>query len=229
MGEAALHRLRATGNAAKAAEMARYHKADRPYLGVSNPEIDRIVTSLKDSLDSAGRLAVARNLWDSNVHEARVAAAKLLTQARVRPDDTAWWQEVQRWVPMFDAWAIADHACAAGNRRLLADPSRIETVQTWVQDPSFWVRRAAFVITLPWTKQRHPSREDLEIREKVLGWAADMVGDREWFIQKAIAWWLRDLSKRDPERVITFLNKTGDQLKPFARKEAARLLPQNQS
>lgn len=221
----ALDRLRAAGNPEKAAEMAHYHKVDRPYLGVSVPQIDDVVKDLKDALDSDGRVQTARVLWDSNVHEARVAAAKLLTQARVRPDDASWWEEVQRWVPMFDGWAVADHASGAINRRLLADPSRLDVVETWVTDPSFWVRRAVFVITLPWTKQRYPSDRDHENRERVLGWAAGMAADPEWFIQKAIAWWLRDLSKRDPARVITFLQAHGAAMKPFARKEAARLIP----
>jgi 3-methyladenine DNA glycosylase AlkD len=51
-----------------------------------------------------------------------------------------------------------------------------------------------------------------------------MADDRDWFIQKAIAWWLRDLSKHDPARTRTFLAAHGDRLKPFARTEAARLL-----
>ncbi|MDG1431462.1 MAG: DNA alkylation repair protein, partial [Paracoccaceae bacterium] len=45
-----------------------------------------------------------------------------------------------------------------------------------------------------------------------------------WFIQKAVAWWLRDLSKRDPERVVEFLDHHGEQMKPFARKEASKYL-----
>jgi len=87
-----------------------------------------------------------------------------------------------------------------------------------------WTRRAALVITLPWTKQNHPKPEELEIREKVLGWAAGYVDDTEWFIQKAIAWWLRELSKHDPDRTRAFLDTYGEKLKPFARKEAARKL-----
>ena len=35
-------------------------------------------------------VALAAGLWDSDIHEARVAAAKLLTQARIRPDDAVW-------------------------------------------------------------------------------------------------------------------------------------------
>ena len=87
-----------------------------------------------------------------------------------------------------------------------------------------WTRRAALVITLPWTKQNNPKPADLEIRDRVLGWAAAYVPDRDWFIQKAIAWWLRELSKHDAPRVRSFLDRHGAAMKPFARKEAAKYL-----
>jgi 3-methyladenine DNA glycosylase AlkD len=48
--------------------------------------------------------------------------------------------------------------------------------------------------------------------------------DPEWFIQKAVAWWVRELSKKDPERAQTFLQAQGARLKPWARKEAGRHL-----
>ena len=38
--EAAIAELEAAVQPGKAAEMAAYHKADRPYLGVANPDID---------------------------------------------------------------------------------------------------------------------------------------------------------------------------------------------
>jgi 3-methyladenine DNA glycosylase AlkD len=87
-----------------------------------------------------------------------------------------------------------------------------------------WTRRAALVMTLPWTRFVHPKPADVAIRERVLGWAAGYVPDRDWFIQNAIAWWLRDLSKRDPDRVRRFLEEHGAAMKPFAAKEAARYL-----
>jgi hypothetical protein len=40
-----------------------------------------------------------------------------------------------------------------------------------------WTRRAALVITLPWTRQNHPKAADLAIRDRVLGWAASYVDD----------------------------------------------------
>jgi 3-methyladenine DNA glycosylase AlkD len=221
--ETALAQLAALADPGRAAEATAYHKAPRRYLGVAVPVLTGLAQEWRAALPLADRVALAAALWDSDIHEARVAAAKLLTQARIRPDDAVW-ALVLSWVPQFDAWAVADHACDAIERRLLADPARIDTVATWVGHPNMWTRRAALVSTLPWTKQNHPTAGDLAIRDRVLGWAAAMADDRDWFIQKAIAWWLRDLSKHDPDRVRAFLDAHGARLKPFARTEAARLM-----
>jgi len=64
----------------------------------------------------------------------------------------------------------------------------------------------------------------LQTRDRVLGWAAGYTPDHAWFIQKAIGWWLRDLSKHDPDRVYAFCEKHADEMKPFAVKEARKHL-----
>lgn len=221
--EGALADLRASAEAGRDAEMARYHKAERPYLGVPNPAINDLTKSWRRALSVGARVALADGLWQTNIHEARVAAAKLLTQARLRPDDAAW-QLIISWVPDFDAWAIADHACTAAQKRLVADPTRLDTVETWTMSDHMWTRRAALVSTLPWTKLRNPKPAQVEQRARILGWAAGYVDDPEWFIQKAVAWWLRDLSKHAPDLTETFLTTYGDRMKPFARREAAKYL-----
>ena len=215
--------LQALSDAGKAEQMAVYHKTPRVYLGVENPKLDDLVAEWRAGRDLAGRLALARDLWSSDIHEARIAAAKLLTQARIRPDDAAW-SLIATWAPDFDGWAIADHAMIAGQKRLVADPARLDQVEGWLDHPNMWTRRAALVGTLPWAKMNNPKPADLSARERVLDWAARLADDRDTFIQKAIAWWLRDLSKRDAPRVRAFLADHGARMKPFARKEAARLV-----
>ncbi|WP_298292705.1 DNA alkylation repair protein [uncultured Litoreibacter sp.] len=221
---AAIAELEALGDAAKAAEMAAYHKVDRRYLGVANPALDQLSKTWRPLMDVEERVALSAALWDTNTHEARVLAAKLLTQARLRPSDQSAWALITSWVPDFDAWAVADHACMAGQKRLVWDPSRVDEIEAWHRSDHMWTRRAALVITLPWTKQNHPKPQELEIRDRVLGWATTYVDDPEWFIQKAVAWWLRELSKHDPDRTRAFLDAHGDKMKPFAAKEAARKL-----
>jgi 3-methyladenine DNA glycosylase AlkD len=207
----------------KAAQSATYHKAPRPYLGVANPIINDLTKEWRTKMDVEQRVDLADALWETDIYEARIAAAKLLTQARIKDDDDVWGL-IASWVDDFDSWAIADHACMAGQKRLVVDPARIDHVEEWVKSEHMWTRRAALVITLPWTKMNNPKPLDLEIRERVLGWAALMVPDRAWFIQKAIAWWLRELSKHDSHAVSAFLDEHGAAMKPFAAKEAAKLL-----
>lgn len=207
----------------RATQMAAYHKVDRPYLGVANPILNDLTKSWRQQLDIDARVALSDRLWKTNIHEARLAAAKLLTQARIRPD-RAVWDLLRSWLPDFDAWAVADHASMAMQKRLWADPARLDQVETWTTSDHMWTRRAALVATLPWTKQNHPKPDDLDRRDRILGWAASYVADRDWFIQKAVAWWLRDLSKHDPDRVRSFLDAYGNQMKPFAQKEAGKYL-----
>ena len=219
-----LSALTALADPTRAEGMREYHKVDREYLGLTNPQINDLTKQWREDLSVEDRVTIADGLWRTNIYEARVAAAKMLTQARMRDGDEAAWQLIATWYRDFDSWAIADHACAAGAKRLVADPTRIERVEGWTRSEHMWTRRAALVITLPWTKMNNPKPADLEVRERVLGWAATYASDPQWFVQKAIAWWLRDLGKHDPERVHTFIAAHGDTMKPFARKEAVRLL-----
>ena len=207
----------------KAEGMAAYHKVARRYLGVSNPQIDDLVQTWRAERDLDDRLRLANDLWASDIHEARIAAAKLLTQSRIRPDDDAW-RLIQSWVPEFDGWAIADAVMTAGQKRLVADPSRLDQVESWLDQPNMWMRRAALVGTLPWAKMNNPKPDELQQRERILGWAASLADQKDWFIQKAIATWLRDLSKRNAPRVQAFIDQNGDRMRSFARKEALRLV-----
>lgn len=218
-----LEQLRDLKNAERAAGMASYHKVKREYLGLTNPQVNDLTKQWRQDMSVDQRVEVAAGLWQTDIYEARLAATKMLTQARIRPDDAVW-QLLQSWVPDFDSWALADHACAAIQKRLVADPSRLDQVEAWTTSESLWTRRAALVATLPWTKQNHPKPDELASRDRILGWAASYAPVQKQFIQKSIAWWLRELSKHDEQRVRDFLEQHGEHMKPFARKEAAKYL-----
>lgn len=221
--ETAIKMMRAHSEPGRAEGMATYHKATRIYLGVPNPALNDLTRDWRLDMTLDQRVTLASALWESDIHEARIAAGKLLTQARIKPDDQVW-ALLQSWVPQFDAWAVADHASSAIARRLHADPTRLSEVELWTKSDHMWTRRAALVSTLWLTKLTHPSERDLQARDRVLGWAASYVPDQQWFIQKSIAWWLRDLSKHDPDRVVAFLKAHGEGMRSFARKEARRYL-----
>ena len=215
----AMETLRSMADAEKAATDAAYHKVEREYLGIPVPQITDIVTFWRLGLDLEGRVALAAELWNTDIHDARIAAAKLLTQARIA-DDGAVWDLILAWLPQLDGWAIADAVAAAGQKRLVADPSRLDQMEDWITSPSHWTRRAALGFTAPWTKLNHPKEADLAIRDRLMGWCRSLAVDHDWFVQKQLAGWIRDLSRHDAQRAREFLSENGAVMKPWALKEA---------
>jgi 3-methyladenine DNA glycosylase AlkD len=208
--------LLAAGSAPRAAQEKRYQKSVWRHWGVPLPAMDAALRGLGKSLDGGERLELAVRLWREPVWDLKIVAARLLRAKQVPPDD-ALWRFVTDRVGDLDGWAVADNLADVAARCLIADERRLDDVESFVASPHLWTRRAALVFTLPWTRgERDP--------ERMLGWAAQLVPDREWFIQKAIGWWLRELSKRNAERAQRFLAEHGAGMKAFARKEAAKYL-----
>ncbi|WP_019955738.1 DNA alkylation repair protein [Yoonia vestfoldensis] len=209
---------------AKAAEMARHHKVERTYLGVSTPAINAIVKDWRDALDLEARLGLAAELWASDVHEGRIAAAKLLTQARIRPDDAGAWDMIVAWVPQCDGPAIAEQVAIAGQKRLVADPARFDALEPWVAADHLWTKAAVLAFTLPWTKQNNPKAAHLALRDRALDWAGQLAGDPHKVIQTALVDWLASLAKHDPATAQAFVDRNGAALKPYALKSARHRL-----
>ncbi|MGZ3216751.1 DNA alkylation repair protein [Paracoccus sp. T5] len=194
-----LDQLRALGEPERAARLAARHKTGRETLGVTPADLDAAVAGWREALDVEGRLALARALWDSDIHEARLAAARLLVQARMRPDAGAW-QAILDWAPQIDGAEIADAVMAAASRRLLADPSRLDQIEPWLDSNNPWLRRSLMIATLRWAKMNHPKPVDLEHRERILDWAHRLAFDRNGAVRQAVETWLRDLGRHDAAR-----------------------------
>lgn len=221
----AIAELKQTADVAKAGKMNVHHKVNRDYWGVGNAALEETAKGWRQSLELDDRLQLATDLWNTNVHEARIAAAKLLTQARIRPDDSGAWELIKSWTPEVDGEAICDAVCDAGQRRLAWNSARLDDVEGWTNSTHVWTRRAALVITAPWTKQRDVKPAEAEQRERILGWIDSYIGDEDPIIMKAMSTWLRELSRKDPARVSEFLETRADKMKPFYRKDAMRHLP----
>lgn len=215
--EILLSRLRGEGKADDALRMAQYHKIPRIYLGVRVPAITELARHCRQQQDGDELLECCRELWRTDIHEARILVGKLLGVRKLAETKDVW-AFISSVKEDFDAWAIADHLHDGAQQCLLADPARLDELETdWLTHHNFWVRRAALVYTLYFAKKGQDP-------ERPLSWAAALVDDQQWFIQKAIGWWLRELSKHNPQRVRGFLRSYGSRMKPFARREASKYL-----
>lgn len=216
MMESFLQELQKLRNESRAERDKRYHKSAREHWGVSVPECAQLARALTQGFDEKKLFLLAHSLWETDLFDAMVCAAKILMLSRIKLSELLW-ATILQFLKKVDGWALEDHLANVAGKCILANESLLNQIEEWTKHPNFWMRRAALVYTLPFAK---PGKNP----ERMLGWAASYASDPEWFIQKAIGWWLRDLGKHNPERVLLFLNTHGDKLKAVAKKEATRKL-----
>ena len=211
-----LQALRALGGRERAEQEKRYQKSRWEHWGVPLPGMDVAIKETLGDLTQDEALSLCRRLWREPVWDLKIVAGRILARKTIEPDVKVW-AFVTQGLADLDGWAVADNLAMAGSRCLVAEPGRLDAVEAWTHSPHLWTRRTALVFTLPWTKEKRDP-------ERMLGWAARLAEDRQWFIQKAVGWWLRELSKRDPERVRRFLAEHGGKLTGVARREATKYL-----
>jgi 3-methyladenine DNA glycosylase AlkD len=217
---ALIARLQALGNSTRAEKEKDYQKSSWEHWGVALPKMDLAIRDIPKDLSPRKLLSLSARLWREPVWDLKIVAARIVARDAM-PATEQLWKFVRARVPDLDGWAVADNLASVGSRCLLADPRRLDDVEFWITSQHLWTRRAALVFTLRWTRNdRDP--------ERMLRWASTLADDPEWFIQKAIGWWLRELSKRNPKRVQQFLREHS-QLKSFARREASKYLDKKPS
>jgi 3-methyladenine DNA glycosylase AlkD len=208
--------LRAFGSPERAAQEKRYQKSRWDHWGVPLPSMDVAIKATLGDLSQEQALDLCRRLWREPVWDLKIVAGRILARKSIGPDAAVWGFVTER-MPDLDGWAVADNLASVASRCLIEDSGRLDVVETWIENPHLWTRRAGLVFTLPWAKEKRDP-------ERMLGWAARLAEDREWFIQKAIGWWLRELSKRDPNRVRRFLTDHDGKLRGVAKREATKYL-----
>ena len=206
----------ASADPARAERDRKYHKSTRQHWGITMPQLDHVVKQHAGHLPAERLLRLASELWHSGVYDLMTAAARILGRRETGASPELW-RTLDGWLQDVDGWALEDALAPAAWKCLLHDAALLDDLERWTTHPDKWRRRAALIYTLPLAK---PGRDP----ERVLGWAAACADDPEWFIQKAIGWWLRELSRHDGPRVVRFLESHWLQLKGVARREASRRL-----
>lgn len=92
--------------------------------------------------------------------------------------------------------------------------SRKPYVEKWIESNNMWLQRSAIIFQLKYKK---------EVDTDLLTYAIQsMLGSREFFINKAIGWSLRQYGKFNPNWVVNFTNN--NELSNLSRREALRLI-----
>ncbi|NRA91436.1 MAG: DNA alkylation repair protein, partial [Psychroserpens sp.] len=91
---------------------------------------------------------------------------------------------------------------------------RASFCEKWLNSGHMWLQRCAILFQL-----KYKDQADTELLSHMI---ESLLGSKEFFINKAIGWMLREYSKTNPKWVLNYASKTD--LSPLSRKEAIRLI-----
>lgn len=113
-------------------------------------------------------------------------------------------------------WDTVDYISAhlIGGYFMQYPDQRGRYVEKWLGSGHLWLQRSALLFQLNYKKDL-----DTELLSHTI---VRLLGSKEFFINKAIGWILRQYGKTNPEWVLAFVRET--QLANLSRKEALRLI-----
>ena len=192
----------------------KFHGVDAAAIRAATAEF---VRAHKDALDHDGVVGVVDTLFGSGWFDLRSAGLDVLDRRRtlLGEGDAAWLIGLVR---AGACWAHVDWlATRIVPEALPGKPARL--LKSWARDDDFWVRRTALLAQLGELRR---GGGDFPLFEAL---AVPMLGEKEFFIRKAIGWVLRETSKRRPELVADFVARHGAAMSGLTYREATRRLP----
>lgn len=210
--------LQAHADPAAAVPMAAYMRNKFPYLGIKSQLLSKLEREFTDEhgFPSQEDLApILRELWSLPEREYQYAALMLLgnSEKKLPPKfiDTietlltikSWWDTVD---------SIASNA--VGTHFMRFPEVRDSTLGSWRKSNDFWLRRTCLLFQL-----KYKTNTDFELLKTII---QENLDSKEFFINKAIGWALRQYSRIDPEAVCTFVAETP--LAPLSAREALKWL-----
>ena len=206
--------LRAAADPARAPAMQAYMKSEQPFLGVPSQGLRRVCRDALAAAPPADWRAAVLDLWrGAGYREERYAALWLLRRHAAEADlalveeiavTGAWWDHVD---------SVA-HVAGELLRRDRTTVSR--AMRAWAHDPDRWKRRVAIICQL--------GRRDETDRALLADCIEPSLGERDFFLRKAVGWALREYSKTDPDWVRRYVLEHEARLSPLSRREALRRL-----
>jgi 3-methyladenine DNA glycosylase AlkD len=214
--------LRAVGDPDRAIQEKAYLKSGLDFFGESVWEIRRVAKSFVGGakpLEREGLTRLVEALWAEPIFERRMASVVLLElhPKLLGPADLPL---IERLLRESLTWALVDALATDVVGGILArSPDEVTPVlDRWATDPDFWIRRASLLAEL------QPVRKGGDLGP-FLRRADAMLDEKEFFIRKAIGWVLREVGKRRPAEVVTWLAPRTHRASGVTMREAVKYLP----
>ena len=163
--------------------MARFGIVSDTAFGIPIPHIRTLAKELKKERN---RHELALELWEKNIHEAKLLAPMI--------DDAMLVTEIQMdyWVNDFYSWDICDQCCSNLFDKI---PFCDKKIRDWTKSEKEFVRRAGFVLMA--TSAVHDKKANDERFLSYLPIIEKYSTDERNFVRKAVNWALRQIGKRN--------------------------------
>lgn len=205
-------------NPAQAAPMKKYMRDQFEYLGIKTPQN---VALQKEFFAEHGYPALSdldtilRDLWSLPEREFQYVAVGLL--GRFNKEIPAKFIKTIEYLIVTKSWWDTVDSIAGGTVGVHFQrfpDVREKYLAKWRASEDFWLRRTAILFQLNYKKQT-----DFDLLCEII---RENLDSKEFFINKAIGWSLRQYARTDPKAVTKFVKSTA--LHPLSRREAMKHL-----
>ncbi|WML24414.1 DNA alkylation repair protein [Neobacillus sp. OS1-33] len=205
-------------NEANAESMKKYMKDHFPFLGIKKPQRSELEKKffqetglLKDSFNHE----FIQELWAKEEREYQYTALVYMEKSlkKLEKADLPFMEELiktKSWWDTVDAIAPKPVGTIAEKFPEVVSG----TIDVWAISENLWLRRAALLFQL-----KYKGKTNEEVLYHYIKQNAD---SKEFFIQKAIGWALREFSKTNPASVKTFIE--GTRLASLSVREGSKYL-----
>jgi len=198
--------------------MAKYMKNQFPYLGIKTPKRKQL---FKDFIKEFGLPELSElkqitlELWELPEREFQYTALGILRKYTKRWDEyfidileqliitKSWWDSVDG----IASWLVGEHF-----KRF--PQHRDEYIGKWMRSGNMWLQRTCILFQLSYKE-----KTDVMLLGGII---MSLNTSKEFFIQKAIGWALREYSKTDADAVINFVEN--NELASLSKREAYKWL-----
>lgn len=206
--------LHALANPERASAMRAYMRDQFDFLGVPTPERRAALRTLFRQLKASPEqlIVLANKLWELPQREYQYAALDMLgmhsKELRITDIPALFALALRKsW------WDTVDAIAALIGDILRGSHDHMDEALT---HENFWIRRIALLHQLGWRGNTDSAR--------LYSYCLALAHEKEFFIQKAIGWALRDYARHAPEEVRVFTQKHKDKLSALSYREANKHL-----
>lgn len=201
----------------KAKKQEAYLRNQFKFLGLSTPvrrDLSKIFLKEKAEEKIIDWQLVDR-LWSEEEREFQYLACDYLRKMKkyLKPTDLP---QIYQLATTKSWWETVDSLDELVGTLLLSGKIKSQDILNWSIDENFWIRRIAIDCQLGFKEAT-----DTELLSSVI---RNNLGSKEFFINKAIGWALRDYSKTHPKWVAHFLSENEEKLANLSLREASKYL-----